>query len=95
MTTQRNQKITISGVVSCIQVLLFSKSAKVGMSHQEFETAIGATYTAVMDEGADYDYPSATFTFHATLSSGRKRTFVHLGHLRRCRICYLCCHLHK
>ena len=67
---------TISGVVSMHSGATLFKSAKVGMSHQEFETTIGATYTAVMDEGADYDYPSATFTFHATLGSdGKEHSF--------------------
>lgn len=73
-TTKPEDKI--SGVVSMLSGTTLFKSVKVGMSHQEFETVIGATYSAVMDEGADYDYPSATFTFQATLGSdGKEHSF--------------------
>lgn len=56
----------ICGIVSSQDDAVIFNNAKVGMEHREFETVIGQIYTATMDNEAEYDSPSATFSVEAT-----------------------------
>lgn len=63
-TTESDDRIC--GVVSNQDNAIIFNNAKVGMEHREFEAEIGKIYTAAMDNEAEYDCPSATFSVEAT-----------------------------
>lgn len=70
-TTESGDRIC--GVVSNQDNAIIFNNAKVGMEHREFEAEIGEIYTAAMDNEAEYDCPSATFSVEATSFLDGKR----------------------
>lgn len=58
---------------NCKSESIIFNNAKVGMEHREFEAEIGKIYTAAMDNEAEYDCPSATFSVEATSFLDGKR----------------------
>ena len=70
-TTESGDRIC--GVFSNQDNAVIFNNAKVGMEHREFEAEIGKIYTAAMDNEAEYDCPSATFSVEATSFLDGKR----------------------